>query len=100
MDSTCPQTIRICQHRSCRKFGAASVLATFEQLAPETVEIETVQCLGQCGNGPMVLVLPEQIWYCRVLPEEVPAIVTRHLINGCPIAAMLYSKFHQNPAKS
>lgn len=89
-----PRTVRVCQHRSCRKLGSALVLAAFRQQAPEGVTIEASECLGQCGNGAMVLVLPEQVWYCHVLPEEVPAIVTRHLINGRPIAAMLYPKFH------
>lgn len=42
----------------------------------------------------MVLVLPEQVWYCRVSPEEVDAIKIRHLINGRPIQSMLYRKFH------
>jgi (2Fe-2S) ferredoxin len=89
-----PCTVRICQHRSCRKLGSALVLTAFQQKAPGTIAIETSECFGQCGNGPMVLVLPEQIWYCHVLPEEVSAIVTRHLIHGQPIAAMLYPKFH------
>jgi (2Fe-2S) ferredoxin len=87
-------TVRICQHNSCRKQGAVKVLKAFQSLAPADVEIESCRCLGQCGNGAMVLVLPAQIWYDRVLPEEVGAIVDRHLISGKPIQAMLYRKFH------
>ncbi|MGG6283090.1 (2Fe-2S) ferredoxin domain-containing protein [Leptolyngbya sp. AN03gr2] len=87
-------TVRICQHNSCRKQGAAKVLKAFQTLAPNEMSIEPSQCLGQCGNGSMVLVLPDQVWYCRVLPEEVAAIVDRHLIHGQPIKPMLYRKFH------
>lgn len=86
--------VRICQHKSCRKQGAAKVLERFQTLAPDQVEIEPSSCLGQCGNGSMVLVLPDEVWYCRVSPEEVNAIVDRHLIHGRPIKAMLYRKFH------
>lgn len=89
-------TVRICQHNSCRKQGAAKVLKAFERLAPVNVLIEPCQCLGQCGNGAIVLVLPDQIWYSRVSPEEVAAIVDRHLLRGKPIKAMLYRKFHPN----
>ncbi|MBW4440645.1 MAG: (2Fe-2S) ferredoxin domain-containing protein [Plectolyngbya sp. WJT66-NPBG17] len=89
-------TVRICQHNSCRKQGAAKVLKAFQSLAPDDALIEPCRCLGQCGNGAMVLVLPDKIWYCRVLPEEVGAIVDRHLIQGQPIKAMLYRKFHPN----
>ncbi|MBD1856913.1 MULTISPECIES: (2Fe-2S) ferredoxin domain-containing protein [Leptolyngbya] len=87
-------TVRICQHQSCRKQGAAKVIQAFQSLAPVGVNIEPSSCLGQCGNGVMVLVLPDQIWYDRVRPEEVKAIVDRHLIRGEPIRAMLYRKFH------
>ncbi|MBN8561507.1 MAG: (2Fe-2S) ferredoxin domain-containing protein [Leptolyngbya sp. UWPOB_LEPTO1] len=87
-------TVRICQHQSCRKQGAAKILQVFQSLAPVGVNIEPSSCLGQCGNGVMVLVLPDQIWYDRVRPEEVGAIVDRHLIRGEPIRAMLYRKFH------
>ncbi|MCU0548758.1 MAG: (2Fe-2S) ferredoxin domain-containing protein [Leptolyngbya sp. Prado105] len=87
-------SVRICQHNACRKQGAAKVIQAFERLAPAEVAIEPCCCLGQCGNGVMVLVLPDQIWYDRVLPEEVGAIVDRHLIQGKPIKSMLYRKFH------
>lgn len=88
--------VRICQHNSCRKQGAAKVLKAFQTFAPDGVLIEPSGCLGQCGNGAMVLVLPDEIWYDRVSSEEVKAIVDRHLIQGQPIKAMLYRKFHPN----
>jgi (2Fe-2S) ferredoxin len=89
-----PAAVQICQSKSCRKLGAAKVLAAFlKQPIPE-VEVLESGCFGQCGNGPMVLVLPEQVWYCRVQADEVGAIVDHHLKNGHAIKAMLYPKFH------
>jgi (2Fe-2S) ferredoxin len=44
----------------------------------------------------MVLVQPEEVWYSGVRPDEVPAIVERHLQGGEPVKAMLYRKFHPN----
>ncbi|KAM3100233.1 (2Fe-2S) ferredoxin domain-containing protein [Phormidesmis sp. 146-35] len=88
------QSVRICQHNSCRKSGSAKVLAAFRANPVEGVEVVTCGCFGQCGNGPMVLVFPEQVWYSRVHPDEVKAIVDRHLKNGTPISALLYRKFH------
>jgi len=46
----------------------------------------------------MVHVMPDDIWYWRVQPVEVLAIAERHLINGQPIQAMLYPRYH--PAES
>ncbi|MEG3977547.1 (2Fe-2S) ferredoxin domain-containing protein [Microcoleus sp. herbarium8] len=86
--------VLVCQNRTCRKQGAAKVLAAFEKLSPSEVEVVASSCLGQCGNGPMVLVLPEEVWYSGVCAEEVAAITDRHLRGGKPVEAMLYRKFH------
>jgi len=45
--------VLVCQNRTCRKQGAAKVLAAFEKLSPSEVEVVASSCLGQCGNGPM-----------------------------------------------
>ena len=86
--------VRVCQSKSCCKLGAAKVLTAFQSHPIADVEVVKSSCLGQCGNGPMVVILPEQVWYCGVRSEEVSAIVTRHLQDGEPIKAMLYPKFH------
>lgn len=90
------RTILVCQHNACRKAGAAQVLAAFQNLPLPNVSIEPVHCLGQCGNGPMVLALPDRIWYSQVHPDEVPAVVEQHLRHNRPIQAMLYRKFHSS----
>jgi len=88
----------ICQSRACKKQGSLAVFLAFENLqVPEWTVLKS-QCMGQCGNGPMVHVMPDDIWYWRVQPVEVLAIAERHLINGQPIQAMLYPRYH--PAES
>lgn len=86
--------VLVCQSNACRKQRSLKVLDAFKQLAPPQATVTGCSCLGQCGNGPMVLVLPGSIWYSRVHPDEVPAVVDRHLCHGLPIQAMLYGKFH------
>ncbi len=87
--------VLVCQSRSCRKLGAAAVLAAFQMSPVTDVTVIGSACLGQCGKGPMVLVEPEQVWYSGVHPDEVSAVVERHLRGGSPIATMLYPKFHR-----
>ena len=89
-----PQRILVCQNRTCRKQGAEKVLSAFQSQPVPGVTVAGCGCLGECGNGPMVQVVPDQIWYNQVHPDEVPAIVKRHLCDGQPVAAMLYRKFH------
>lgn len=92
--SSSPKRVLVCQNRTCSKQGAGKVLAAFQAHALPGVTVTGSSCLGQCGMGPMVLVTPEQVWYSNVHPDEVPAVVKRHLLEGRPVAAMLYPKFH------
>ncbi|NEQ26384.1 MAG: (2Fe-2S) ferredoxin domain-containing protein, partial [Microcoleus sp. SIO2G3] len=87
--------ILVCQSRSCRKQGAAAVLAAFQALPVTNVTVVGSSCLGQCGCGPMVLVTPEQIWYSGVHSSEVSAVIERHLKGGHPVVSMLYPKYHR-----
>ncbi len=86
--------VLVCQHRSCRKQGATAVLAAFQTLVTIDLTVIGSACLGECGNGPMVLIIPAQIWYSRVHPDEVSAVVERHLKGGHPVVPMLYPKYH------
>jgi (2Fe-2S) ferredoxin len=88
------KSVLVCQNTACLKAGATNVLTAFQASPVADVTVIGSKCLGQCGNGPMVVVMPEEVWYSRVHPEEVPAVVERHLRGGRPIAAMFYRKFH------
>jgi (2Fe-2S) ferredoxin len=76
------QRILVCQNRTCRKQGAKTVLAEFQAQNIAEVKIFGSGCLGQCGNGPMVLILPAEIWCDRVSVEEVTAILTRYALTS------------------
>ena len=86
--------VLVCRSRACSKQGSADVLATFQANAISEAQVFGVHCMGQCGNGPMVRILPEDIWYWRVQPSEVNWIIKNHLIAGKPVKSMLYPVFH------
>ncbi|MBF2063563.1 MAG: (2Fe-2S) ferredoxin domain-containing protein [Calothrix sp. C42_A2020_038] len=86
--------VRVCQNRSCRKQGAKSVLDAFLQFPVSGVTVTGSSCLGQCGNGPMVLVLPDMVWYSGVHASEVPLLVEQHLVSNRKVAHILYKRFH------
>ncbi|MEL7035703.1 MAG: (2Fe-2S) ferredoxin domain-containing protein [Cyanobacteria bacterium J06592_8] len=87
--------VLVCQNRTCRKQGSAQVLAAFQAEPVPDVSIEATGCLGQCGNGPMVIILPEEVWYDRIQADEVTLIVEHHLLGGEPVQALRYAKFTQ-----
>jgi (2Fe-2S) ferredoxin len=84
----------ICQHRSCLKNGSAEVLAAFQARKISEVEVQASSCLGQCTSGPTVRVLPDEIWYCRIQPSDVPEIVEQHLQQGKVVEAKLNPRIH------
>lgn len=91
--------VRICQHTSCTKQGAVAVLQAFQNQQRPHAEIVATGCLGCCGQGPMVLVLPDDTWYSHVNPEDVKAIAAQHLTAGKPVTALLdRAHYDRHPA--
>ncbi|MDJ0903472.1 MAG: (2Fe-2S) ferredoxin domain-containing protein [Xenococcus sp. MO_188.B8] len=90
-------TILVCQGHTCSLSGSAQVLLAFQINSPSNVKIVGCGCLGQCGNGPMVLFLPEKTWYGEVSFDAVNVIIEQHLSGKKPVVSMLYRKFHPLP---
>ena len=89
------KTVLVCQNRTCKASGSVKVLQAFQKCDSfPDAEIVGSSCLGQCGNGPMVLVLPEETWYSGVAPHEVKTLIEQHLHRGQPVKSMLYSAKH------
>ncbi len=41
-----------------------------------------VDCLRICHEGPILLIWPDGIWYKKVTPEKIEAIIKEHIIKG------------------
>ncbi|MBS4096500.1 MAG: (2Fe-2S) ferredoxin domain-containing protein [Sulfuricella sp.] len=46
------------------------------------VRINSAGCLDRCGEGPVLVVYPEAVWYTFVDKEDIDEIVEQHLVNG------------------
>jgi (2Fe-2S) ferredoxin len=60
--------------------------------AGKTVEIRINKsgCFSQCGNGPMMVVYPENVWYHRVQEADLQEILQSHLLGGKPVERLRY----------
>ncbi len=92
--STLSRTVLICQGHTCKSYGSVAVLKAFQAYSIPDVTVIGSGCLAQCGNGPMVLILPEEIWYDQVSRQEVKILVEQHLLKGQPVGSMLYCVKH------
>ncbi|MDP3087498.1 MAG: (2Fe-2S) ferredoxin domain-containing protein [Methylotenera sp.] len=46
------------------------------------VRINRAGCFDRCGDGPLLLIYPEAIWYTFIDNEDINEIIESHLING------------------
>jgi (2Fe-2S) ferredoxin len=59
---------------------------------PGRVKRGETPCLGVCAEGPIVVVYPEGIWYCRVTPDLLERIVVEHLKLGIPVDEAVFHR--------
>ncbi|MEA5471062.1 (2Fe-2S) ferredoxin domain-containing protein [Spirulina sp. 06S082] len=89
------RTVLVCQNCTCLAQGAKALLEAFQVAdLPDDVEIVASDCLGQCNMAPNVRIIPDETWYCRLSPEDVPHIVKQHLHEGKPVAEKLHPRIH------
>lgn len=79
--------ILVCTHKDCLKQGSKDSIkelkhALKERDLRENVLITKVDCLDQCGRGPVMVVYPEGVWYGGVDEKGARAIVEQHLEQG------------------
>ncbi|KAF5734511.1 sperm-associated antigen 1-like isoform X1 [Tripterygium wilfordii] len=53
--------IRVCTNRTCRRQGSMQILETLTGLAPPNVSVNRSGCLGRCGAGPNLALLPDGV---------------------------------------
>ena len=72
------------------KLGIPVTLEFRPEEEPEGVLLTKSGCQGFCQMGPLVTVLPDEIFYTRVKREDVPEIVCGTLQNGEVVDRLLY----------
>ncbi|XP_021724812.1 uncharacterized protein LOC110692132 [Chenopodium quinoa] len=50
--------IRVCTNRTCRRQGSLQILENLLGISPAHVSVTSCGCLGRCGSGPNLVVLP------------------------------------------
>lgn len=64
----------------CKACGGEAVLKAFKHQVMEgklrdRIEFDGSTCVDTCAWGPSVVVYPENVWYGKVQPEDVPEIL-------------------------
>ncbi len=89
--------VLVCGGTGCTSSGSQAIIDTFEAeiekngLKDEVAVVRT-GCHGLCALGPIVLIYPEGSFYSMVKVEDVPEIVSEHLLKGRVVTRLLYQE--------
>ena len=89
--------VLICGGTGCTSSGSMSIKEALEkelaaQGLTEEIKIVTTGCFGLCALGPIMIVYPDGTFYSMVTPEDMPEIVSEHLLKGRPVERLIYSE--------
>jgi NADH-quinone oxidoreductase subunit F len=90
------KVVRVCCTTACRAGGALHVVEALrkglgDRGLSDKIQIKKTGCRGFCENGPVVAVEPEQLFYNKVKPKDVPDIIDKTLVGGDPVERLLYA---------
>ena len=58
----------------------------------EEVSVVQTGCHGLCALGPIMIIYPDATFYAMVKNEDIPEIVSEHLLKGRIVTRLLYSE--------
>lgn len=89
--------VLVCGGTGCTSSGSQKIMKALQTEIDNnglTKEVTVVQtgCHGLCALGPIMIVYPEAAFYSMVQEEDIPEIVSEHLLKGRIVARLLYNE--------
>lgn len=77
---------------TCRSFEIKEALVKeiTRQGLQEEIDVVSTGCQGSCEKGPIIIVQPEGIFYQRLREQDIPQLVTEHLLMHRPVKRFMY----------
>lgn len=93
--------VLVCGGTGCTSSGSKEILAVLKKEIEKNglkdeIEVIRTGCFGLCSLGPVVIVYPEGAFYSKVTPEDIPELVTEHLLKGRVLKRLLYHESIEN----
>ena len=88
-------TVLVCGGTGCHSNHSGEIFDAFQkQLAEQKLSDEVMLvktgCFGLCAVGPVVIIYPEGSFYSHVTVDDVPELISEHLIKGRLVRRLLY----------
>ena len=87
--------IMVCSGTGCTATKSQHVLKRLQKEIKvrklnDRIKVFKTGCFGFCKQGPILVVHPDQTFYCKVTPDDVEAIIDQHIIEGQPVESIMY----------
>ena len=89
--------VLVCGGTGCTSSGSQKIIDMLESELKkhgldQEVSIVRTGCHGLCAAGPIMVVYPGATFYSMVQPEDVPEIVSEHLLKGRVVSRLVYKE--------
>ena len=89
--------VLVCGGTGCTSSGSQKIREKLEEEIKRNgleneVGIVKTGCFGLCALGPIMIVYPEGAFYAMVKEEDIPEIVSEHLVKGNVVERLLYDE--------
>ncbi len=89
--------VLVCGGTGCTSSGSQQIMETLKAEIEKnglTEEVSVVQtgCHGLCALGPIMIIYPDATFYSMVKVEDIPEIVSEHLLKGRVVTRLLYNE--------
>ncbi|KXG73743.1 NADH-quinone oxidoreductase subunit NuoF [Thermotalea metallivorans] len=87
--------IMVCGGTGCISSGSDQLIDELNRLLIETqydgeVQVVKTGCFGFCGQGPIVKIHPDEVFYVQVQPGDAKEIIEEHIMKGRRVERLLY----------
>ena len=87
--------ILVCGDTACESCKGAAIIENLRASADkhgvgDAVQVVKTGCFAFCSKGPVVKVLPENILYVQVKPEDAEEIITEQILKGRVVERLRY----------
>lgn len=87
--------ILVCGGPGCKASNSDKIIESFNREIfknnlGEKVKVVMTGCFGFCAQGPVIEILPDNIFYVKVTEDDVEEIIKSHIIEGKVVEHLLY----------
>ncbi len=95
LNDSSQRTVLICQGTGCLSSKSDEIKEELEeqiitQGLQRDVKVDFTGCHGFCAQGPIVIIEPDGVMYCKVKMTDIKKIVTSHLKDNQPVEEFFY----------